>query len=1234
MRIAILGGLLLFIVNISFVHAQVAQPILKAKISNYTTVSADKNRVEVSQEAGGDITTVREISDMEMLERTATEIMEKRTRNSRYYIDNKNPTKFTQLFSYGGNLNYEKDGKWLSADQKLKSLGAGKYIAEHQQEPVGFDINTKTAFIETRAGRVSFNNWSLIGAKGGKENILAFANWSHYSAGDDGIMIYNIFPGIDAEMKVQFGAIKTNFIINENRFPEVEKFIFKDDFNSKEKLGKLSYGANAKDHSKASFLLNNKPALNINKAVVYTELEASRNYVYLDYAINNNSLAIALDAAYINLHLPSGKIIIDPLVEATATFEQSEITGSMNCGSSSNYCAYNLSVPTPPNATLLGISLKWGFFASAPSGMHQGRFSLSIGGCNSGNFASSNPNLTGPGIVSTLGEFVELPSLLRCLPQASCVSQNVPVELRFFNTYCGAGTGCSDTYVKSNEPLVLKIEGRTLELASITATQTICSGSSATIAVEPAYGVKPYSYKWSNGETTKSIQVSPSTSTTYTVITTDNCGNTLNSSIRVNVNATPVIQHITSNSPLCSGSQLNLSTPIVSGATYSWTGPGNFTSSSPTPAINNVTTAQSGIYTLRITVNGCTSLPLNTQIDIAEKETPYITIAASSIDFCSGTQVSFTAKTLGAGVNPSYQWQRNGVNVGENSIDYVTNALANNDIVTCIVTNNSGCTTVNAATSNAISVKVTPTVTPRVAIAANSSSTICEGTSITFTATIADGGTLPKYQWLLNGNEIGTDNDSYATASLKNGDIVSCRLTSNVPCATQTTVLSNEIKFTVTAVVTPTAVIAASANSICSGTPVSFKATSTHGGTVPIYQWLLNGNKVGQNSDVYTSSTLNNGDIITCVIKSDIPCVTNAEAISNSILMTVGTVVTPTITIAIPSAKVCSGNIAYFTASITNGGLPIYQWKVNGVNVGANSATYSSDNLADGDVITCVLTSNVACATSSLVTSNAITLTISPILVPAVSIHTSSPNICAGMPTKFTAVAVNCGNSPTYIWQINGQTMATNSSTYTSASLLNGDVVKCTVVCDPLGCYTDNQVVSNEIGVTVSPVPVITMLKDITVSKGASFRIEGTVSGNIASYQWSPATYLSNSEIANPVITPLKTISYTFQVTTLTNCTATQIVKVSVLNKIEVPNIFTPNGDGTNDTWVVKGLEDYIGATIDVYNRNGQHVYHGANDKAWDGTFKGKQLPVGTYYYLINPKNNLSILSGWVVILL
>jgi gliding motility-associated-like protein len=88
------------------------------------------------------------------------------------------------------------------------------------------------------------------------------------------------------------------------------------------------------------------------------------------------------------------------------------------------------------------------------------------------------------------------------------------------------------------------------------------------------------------------------------------------------------------------------------------------------------------------------------------------------------------------------------------------------------------------------------------------------------------------------------------------------------------------------------------------------------------------------------------------------------------------------------------------------------------------------------------------------------------------------------------------------------------------------------------------------------------------------------------------------------------------------------------LRSPEIPNAFSPNGDGINDTWHIKYLESYPGATIEVFNRYGQRVFSSTGyDREWDGTADGKPLPVGTYYYIVNPKNNRKIFSGSVTII-
>lgn len=94
-------------------------------------------------------------------------------------------------------------------------------------------------------------------------------------------------------------------------------------------------------------------------------------------------------------------------------------------------------------------------------------------------------------------------------------------------------------------------------------------------------------------------------------------------------------------------------------------------------------------------------------------------------------------------------------------------------------------------------------------------------------------------------------------------------------------------------------------------------------------------------------------------------------------------------------------------------------------------------------------------------------------------------------------------------------------------------------------------------------------------------------------------------------------------------------VKVGVGNSsIHSPNTFTPNGDGINDTWVIRGIENYPGASVQIFNRYGLKVFESQKYQSpFDGTINGKPLPVGTYYYIINLTENCKPVSGSITIL-
>src|SRR5205814_9450475 len=106
--------------------------------------------------------------------------------------------------------------------------------------------------------------------------------------------------------------------------------------------------------------------------------------------------------------------------------------------------------------------------------------------------------------------------------------------------------------------------------------------------------------------------------------------------------------------------------------------------------------------------------------------------------------------------------------------------------------------------------------------------------------------------------------------------------------------------------------------------------------------------------------------------------------------MAVTATVAPSVSIAAaPGNTICTGTNVTFTATPTNGGTPSYQWKVNGVNAGTNSNTFQSATLVNGDVVTVVMTSSLACASPTTGTSNSITMAVTATVAPSVIIESA-----------------------------------------------------------------------------------------------------------------------------------------------------------------------------------------------------------------------------------------------------
>ena len=490
---------------------------------------------------------------------------------------------------------------------------------------------------------------------------------------------------------------------------------------------------------------------------------------------------------------------------------------------------------------------------------------------------------------------------------------------------------------------------------------------------------------------------------------------------------------------------------------------------------------------------------------VYETVTPSVSINATATAICPGQLVTFTAVPTHGG-NPIYYWTKNGSVVGSDSV-YQTSSLANGDSVYVTMYNTADCVTITPVQSNVIHITTSQAVAPSVTIT-SSTTTICAGTQVTFTATAANGGNSPNYQWQLNGNNIpGATGSTYHSSSLVNGDKIKLVMTSSLACASQLPVISNEIIMSVNTEAPASVVIVASQTTICLAQQVTFTATPTNGGSNPVYEWTVNNNAVNTvNSNIYQSTTLHDGDVVRVTMSPSQGCGNNTPVYSNSITMRVNSTVAPSVIINASSIDICSGQQVTFTANPTNSGdNPSYQWKLNGVNVGGDSAVFNTSTLANADTVKVVMTSSIGCASPQMVTSNKISMDVSPSVAPSVSITSSATAICSGTQVTFTATSSNGGNAG-YEWRLNGNKVGTNSDTYQSSTLSNGDSIV-VYMTSFLPCANPKTVKSNVVVMSINNAQ--TFYRDLD-GDGYGSSASGTIQACTA-----PAGYIATNNDCN-----------------------------------------------------------------------------------------------------------------------
>jgi gliding motility-associated-like protein len=407
---------------------------------------------------------------------------------------------------------------------------------------------------------------------------------------------------------------------------------------------------------------------------------------------------------------------------------------------------------------------------------------------------------------------------------------------------------------------------------------------------------------------------------------------------------------------------------------------------------------------------------------------------------------------------------------------------------------------------------------------------------------------------------------------------------------------------------------------LCQGGSAVYNLKATVlGNNSPSYQWQsnINGNGwVDVPGDIADSVNVSFNNAVTGVYQYRLGVangsnITSVQCRVYSPPLTINVNPLPVVT-AIAPQTICEGTTLQLTAS----GGASYIWSgpnianttqnpliINNVSL-ANSGAYSVTALSDSGC--------VGAPVSALVS-------VTPKIVPVISNNVA---VCSGEPTQLTA-----SGGLYYKW--------------TPPIGLNNDSIP-NPVATPLQTTTYTVDVSNgacsdstkSVTVTVIQTPVADAGGNKVIFEGQSVKLNGTVKGGgILTYSWTPTTGLDDPASLTPIASPTDNITYTLTAVSQNCGSSTSSVFVRVYKKITIPNTFSPNNDGINDYWDIDALVTYPESSIMVFDRYGQKVYQNIGyPNPWDGTYNGSPLPQGTYYYIIDLKNNTPKLTGWVLI--
>jgi len=447
------------------------------------------------------------------------------------------------------------------------------------------------------------------------------------------------------------------------------------------------------------------------------------------------------------------------------------------------------------------------------------------------------------------------------------------------------------------------------------------------------------------------------------------------------------------------------------------------------------------------------SLPVGNSVEGFSGGTPSangVTISASiSADtICAGTTVTFTAYTA-SGCVPAYQWLLNGVQIpGATADTFRTGALATSDTISVEAAASPNCGLPATIVSDGIGFSVISAPATPGTISGNI--TPCAGTVELYSIAPVAGAT--SYIWSMPSGWSGNSRDTSILPAIGSSGAITVEAV-NACGSSQQGVLH------VIAQAVPPALAPIAGNMVvCAGSPEIY---SVHGPGWSNFIWTLPSGWTGMNVGNSISCTAGSSGGVISVTATSV-CGTSSVV---SLLASVNAFVTPTASISTPNTAICAGTRTIFLASSTNGGgMPDYQWMLNGRVLKASGASFIIDSLKTGDVVKAILISSEQCVSVNNVPSNQIMMNVLPTVVPDVRISASRiMPVPFGVPVTFTASHSGGGAKPRFQWLSNGLPIAFETNPiYTAANPNHGDTISVRMTSSA-ACLTQTEATSDGI---------------------------------------------------------------------------------------------------------------------------------------------------------------------------